>query len=136
MTSVNGVNLSFDNLLNVEIPSNYSSLKIQSNFLSNVNIMLIIIVLFPIIGCVLIFLSNKTKSFKYKPRLKMYGISCFYEWLFTVICFTLYNINMSLFVDITYLADEDKTSLAIGIISSSLAIGICVIYIIFPNKYI
>lgn len=53
MKYVNGYNI----LLSAgsDLPINYSSLGISSNFLSNVNVMLIVAVLFPIIGgCILL----------------------------------------------------------------------------------
>ena len=133
-TYVNGLNICPSTLPNVDIPSNYSSLNIHSNFLCNLNIMLIVILIFPVVGGCLLLCSHYVKSYKHKPRLKFYAISCFLEWMFTFIVFSLFNINTSLLVNINYLISS-KGSLALGILCSLLPIGIATIYFIFDTYF-
>lgn len=94
----NGYNIKFQSLPQLPMTQNYSALGISSNFLTNINIMLIPALICPILFGLLYFCSKISKSYKYKPRLRHYAISCLCEWPFTFLMFNAYNIYSSLIV--------------------------------------
>lgn len=61
--------------MNVPLTKDYSSLGIYSNFICNVNIMLIPIVVCPIMSGLLLLAYRLNTSYKLKPRFKKYALA-------------------------------------------------------------
>lgn len=75
MKYISGFNPLFRDYLQVKLLTNYSQLGFFSNFLSNSNLMMYVIILCPIISFILSKASNENKSYKTKPKLRYYSLS-------------------------------------------------------------
>ena len=75
MQYVSGINPLFEALTQVKLDYHFLNFGFKSNFLSNVNLMVLIIAACPIISGILIFIGSKNTSYKMKPRLIKYGKS-------------------------------------------------------------
>lgn len=75
MVFVSGVNLPLKDLQQVPISSNYSNLNLNSNFLTNINIMLVPFAMCPLVSGVLYLGSKFSNSYKWRPRLKQYAMA-------------------------------------------------------------
>jgi hypothetical protein len=73
MKYISGINPLFQNLKQVDISYDYLIFNYKSNFLTNVNLMILILIICPILYVILTFLGNKNKNYKTKPRLLKYG---------------------------------------------------------------
>ena len=72
---VSGYNHFFSSLTQFQVSYVLNSLGIQSNFISNVNLMVYILAICPIGYLILTCLGNRSQSYKPKPRLLKYGKS-------------------------------------------------------------
>ena len=66
---ISGWNPLFSGMQQTPVALNYSVLGIRSNFLSNVNLMLLPLVICPVLSPFLYLASTRSKSFRGKPRL-------------------------------------------------------------------
>ena len=71
----NGFDPFFQNAVQANILVNYSNLGIKSNFLSNINLMMILLPFSLILYFILTFIGKNNNSYKYRPRLMKYGKS-------------------------------------------------------------
>lgn len=75
MKYVNGFNPLFKSLKQAAIPLSYQDMGFESNFISNVNLMLVFLVLCPFLYLILTYYGNKSDCYKKRPRLLKYGKS-------------------------------------------------------------
>jgi hypothetical protein len=73
---INGYNPFFQNVQQILLEYNYQSLGIQSNFLSNINLMLLPIFVSPLFFLPLYLIGKKSKDYKTSPRCLKYAKSC------------------------------------------------------------
>ena len=135
MTYVSGYNLKFPNLQQVPLPANLSNLGLSSNFLSDLNLMLLPAALCPIVFGLLVLGSNLSSSYKHKPRMKQYAVACLCEWSFTLILFSSYNIYVSLVADLQSLGIKDPLAIVIALFSGLLPVAMGVLYCMFKGCY-
>jgi hypothetical protein len=135
MKYVSGINMKFENLVETKIPSIYSNLSLNSNFLSNINIMYIPILICPLMFGILFVASHHNKSYKHKPRLKLYAIASICEWIFTFIMFNCYNIYISLVVDIQSLGTAEILPLVLGLLIGLTPLIVIIVYYLFQFNY-
>lgn len=116
MKYVSGYNPLFSSLNQQNIPFRMKDLGIQSNFLSNVNVMMFIIVICPVVFAILMYMGKKSDCYKKKPRYIKYGKAFLFETPLTILLFNSYNIYTSLAIQIKYYSSENIVSLAVGVI--------------------
>lgn len=75
MRYASGWNPLFSELSIIKISNNYSLLYFQADFISNVNLMVIAILVCPIVAFALYFLSKASNNYKHKPRFLKYSKS-------------------------------------------------------------
>lgn len=78
MKYVSGINFLFKGLESITISNNYESMGISSNFISNVNFMILPLILCPIMYFPLVIISKRSVSYKVKPRALMYARACLF----------------------------------------------------------
>ena len=102
------------------ISSNYSSLGIQSNFFTNVNILMIPLFIVPFISFLLIRKGERSEDCHEKPRCLKYGKSMLCEVPLTILLFNSFNVYTSLVVNIQTYKTNDLPSLIVSFITASL----------------
>lgn len=135
MRYVNGYNFKLEGLLQTSLPLVFSSMDIKSNFLSNVNFMLLFVALCPVMFGVLLLVSKHSNSYKHKPRTKKYAFAAICEWSFTLLFFSCYNIFSSMVVDIQSLGTKDPLSLFMSVFISLLPITALILYFFFKSHF-
>ena len=117
------------------VKSNYSVLGISSNFLSNVNLMLVILLACPLLAGILMFAGHNSNSYRNKPRLLKYGKSFLFEVPFTVLLFNSFNIYTSMVVEIQSFGESNTIPLIISIVSSLLLPGMAILFILVRSRF-
>lgn len=112
---VSGINPFFKSLKQATVPYNYSDLRILSNFISNVNFMILQLCICPIFYILLTYLGRKSECYKKKPRLLRYGKSFICEVPLTILLFSSFNIYSSLIVDFKFLGKDDIVSMVVAV---------------------
>lgn len=120
MKYVSGWNPLFGSSTQAAIPNNYSMLSIKSNFLSNLNLMLMPVFLFLIVSLCLYIAHKKSNHYSFKPRLFILSLSFLLEFPLALLLFNTFNIYSSLVVDLQYLNTQDIPSLIVSILSATL----------------
>ena len=120
MKYVSGWNPLFSSLTQTTIPKNYSTLSIQSNFMSNLNLMLFPLLIFPIVSLFLYIVYKKSNHYRKKPLFLILSLSFLLEFPLAIILFNTFNIYSSLVVDLQYLNTQDIPSLIVSILSATL----------------
>ena len=95
MKHVSGWNTLFQSLTQYKVLSNYSLLSLSSNFLSNVNLMLMSPLIFVFLAGICYLLSKATKDYKLQPRLLKLTKACLLEFPLALILFSTFNIGVS-----------------------------------------
>lgn len=123
---ISGYNPLFSHLRQHSVPYKIATLDIKSNFLSNLNLMIFILLLCPIMYLILTYCGYKSDCYKRKPRLLKYGKSFIFEIPLTIILFSSFNIYTSLSVQIQYFVSasyETVIAVAFGLIIPAIAMG-------------
>lgn len=102
MKYVSGYNPLFSDIQQQTTKYNLSDLGIRSNFLSNVNVMIFVLGVCPVLFGVLTLLGNKSECYKMKPRYLKYGKAFICEVPLTILIFSSFNVYTSLIVQIQY----------------------------------
>ena len=93
----------FTNLKEVSLPTKYDSMDIQSNFISNVNVLLIPLFILPILYFPLNYFGDKSNNIHTKPRCKKYGKAFLLEVPLVILLFSSFNIYSSFYTNMTYI---------------------------------
>ena len=131
MKYVSGYNLFFQYLPQTEISNHYSALGVQSNFLSNVNLMMTPLAVCLFLALILHVVGTKSRHYKTKPRLLRYCRAFLLEFPLTILLFNSFNIYISLIVDFEYLKTQSIPALLVSLIVAlllPLAITLLLIY--------
>lgn len=119
----------------MDLISNYSNLNIRSNFISNINLMLIPLIICPIVYICLLIASHFNNSYKHKPRMKQYSSLFLCESFYTILFFNAFNIYTSLIVDLQSLGKQDPGMIGVAIFFALTPVVTSVLYSIFRSKY-
>ena len=106
MKYVSGYNPLFADMPQKTVPFNLKDLHIYSNFISNVNVMMFILLICPIFFGILMIMGKRSDCYKNKPRYFKYGMSFILEIPLTILLFNSFNIYTSLVVQINYYESE------------------------------
>lgn len=115
-----GFNPFFQDLQQAYIASNYVSLDIRSNFLSNVNLMLLPLYLLPLCYFPLKYIGDISQNYIAKPRCSKYSKSFLCEVPLTILLFNSFNICTSFVVGIQAFKWSNFSSLFVSMIMFSL----------------
>lgn len=133
-----GATTDIGNILNLEqapIPSNYSSMGILSNFISNVNVVMVILVIVPLFYFPLKYIGNRSTHYRTKPRCLKYGKSLLCEVPLTILLFSSFSICTSFIVNIQAFGSSNFGSFAVSIVCLLLLPGAAVIFLVFKNHF-
>lgn len=125
-----------DTLQQSVILSNYSSLGIKSNFFSNVNILLVPVLVLPILYLPFKIRGDKNTNPRVKPRLLKYGKSLLLEVPLTILLFNSFNIYTSLVVHIESLGSSNVPLLLVSIVCALLLPAYSVLFLKFNDHFV
>ena len=117
------------------IDSNYSALGIKSSFLSNINFMMLFLVVCPIISAIMSIAGKHSTHYKTKPKLLGYGKSFLLDIPFTILLFNAPNISSSFVVNIQAFGVSDVLSAAVGITMLGLLLAGAILLYFFRDSF-
>ena len=107
----------------------------QSNFISNVNLMVMLLAVCLVLYLVLTFFGNRSDCYITKPKLLKYGKAFIYDVPLTILLFSSFNIYSSLVIEIKYLGTKDPISLPVAIVVSLLLPAYATVLALRRNKF-
>lgn len=133
-----GWNKLFESMVLKEIPLTYyySSLGFQSNFISNINFMLIPFVAFPIISIIFFAAGKKSQGYRAKPRLLAIAQNMLLEIPVTTIIFNTPNIVSSFVINYqSFGIDGNMVSFIVSCVVASLILFVLILFLALKKSY-
>ena len=130
-----GFNIVFANLQEAYIPSNYVGLGIHSNFLNNVNFMLLPLFLLPLLYFPLRRIGQKSNDCQTRPRCLKYGKAFICEVPLTIFLFNSFNICTSIVVSFQTFKWSNPSSLIPSLAASLLLVATTGLFFKFNNHF-
>ena len=135
MKYIRGYNPLFQGMDTRKISFELRDLGISSAFLANVNCMVMVLGVCPVMFAVLMTLGKRSECYKKKPRYIRYGKAFAFEVPLTVILFNSFNVYNSLVVEWEYYDGEGLVSLAVGVLCGLMLPAYALIYFFFPKQF-
>ena len=107
---------------------NYSIMGLKFNFLSNVNFLLMPLIIVPLLSYPIIKIGNKSNDPHTKPRCKRYGKSLIFEVPLVTLLFNSFNIYTSLGINIQFFSSS-IVSLLCCVIAALLLPAFIIIFV-------
>lgn len=113
----------------------YKALGFKSNFVSNVNLMVLPLVLCPILYCILTKLGKLNNNYRTKPRLLTYGKTFLLDVPLTLLFVNTPNICISFVVSIQTFGTSNILSLIVSTAMISLVGIFGIVFIVFRSHF-
>ena len=135
MKYVRGYNPLFQGMDTRKISFELRDLGISSAFLANVNCMVMVLGVCPVMFAVLMWLGRRSECYRKKPRYIRYGKAFAFEVPLTVMLFNSFNVYNSLVVEWEYYDGEGLVSLAVAVVCGLMLPAYALIYFFFPKHF-
>lgn len=122
-------------VLQTTINYNYSEIGIKSNFISNVNAMMFIILICPLVYGILTILGRYATHYSTKPRLIAYGKTFLMDVPFTILLINIPNICVSFVVNLQAFGTSNIPSFCVSILMLFLLIAGFILFLIFKKSF-
>ena len=122
-------------LYQTSISSNYSALGIQSNFVSNVNFMVLPLVVCPLVYLLLAAAGKHSTHYRTKPRLLIYGKAFLLDIPFTILLINAPNISASFVVNFQAFDSYNSFANAVSIVTVLLLLVLSCLFFYFRGSF-
>lgn len=113
----------------------YTVLGIQSNFLSNVNSMILPLFICPIIYFIMTAVGKNNDDFKIRPRLLNYGKTFLLDVPFTIVLVNIPNICVSFVVSLQAFGMQNIVSFVSSLLLALLVLITGILFLVFKSGF-
>ena len=112
------------------------SLGFKSNFLSNVNLMILFLLVPPLVWGILTLVGRNNQSYKTRPRLLRQAKIFLCEMSFSILMFNSFNIYISTIINFQEWGTNNILSLFVSMVLVLLVPAIGVLYAVYKKHFV